>query len=326
MIKHKNAVISCAVLFFMVLMCIDPVKVRSGTQNGIIISANIIIPSLFCFMFFVSLFTKCIKRTNIITVWILSSLGGYPIGAKIIEEMYKDGLITKRTANLMQCFCFNAGPAFIVLAVGSGIFGSRKTGVFLLASHLVSSLIIMCVLSCFTDKYKTEKINRIDDGLSVKIILSASDASSSVLSICGFVIIFSVISEFLQNSGYLVYFLEISNSVTLMDNIYFISFLMGFGCICVWIQVFSLSKECGISYPLFITSRIVHGALSSILTYIFVKIFKIKTSVFSNIDNVLSFGNRCGIFLGLSVLLMLTVLIVEITDKKFSGNLKNDIV
>ena len=62
-----------------------------GVIKGLYISANVIIPSLFPF----GVIVLIILRSNIKTitdtafVFLLSIIGGYPVGAQLIEEIYK---------------------------------------------------------------------------------------------------------------------------------------------------------------------------------------------------------------------------------------------
>ena len=62
-----------------------------GVAKGLYISGNVIIPSLFPF----GVIVLIILRSNIkilpdtVFVFLLSIIGGYPVGAQLIEEIYK---------------------------------------------------------------------------------------------------------------------------------------------------------------------------------------------------------------------------------------------
>lgn len=324
--KFENTVLCVSVLLILLLMCFNPEKVNDGAKRGIEISLQIIVPSLFPFMFFICLLVSSVKKLNVLTVYLLSAIGGYPIGTKLANELFKEAKISKKTAEIMPCFCFNAGPGFIVSAIGYGIFGSKKTGAILLFSHLFSSFIIMLVFLIFIKEKSHSTIKANNMPLSEKIISSAKAASLSTLSICGYIIIFSVVAVFLKNTGFFVLLLEISNSVTLTKNIYIISFLLGFGGFCIWMQIFAVSSDFKINIKLFSVSRIIHGAISALMTFISVKVLNINLDTVSTIKKSPVLREKSGLFLSVSLLIMLVVLIIQLRNKIYSGNLKKDIV
>ena len=54
--------------------------------------------------------------------------------------MERRGSITASEGERLLGFCNNSGPAFIIGAVGSGVFGSVKIGLLLYAVHILSEL------------------------------------------------------------------------------------------------------------------------------------------------------------------------------------------
>ena len=45
-------------------------------------------------------------------------LGGYPVGAQSVHQMYTEGLLAKSEAERLLAFCNNAGPAFVFGVIG----------------------------------------------------------------------------------------------------------------------------------------------------------------------------------------------------------------
>ena len=108
-----------------------PAISASGAKEGLMLCGSIIIPSLFPFTFCVMFINKSgilkfLKPLNPITqflfhlnyyefsLFLLSLIGGYPLGAKLLNQ---SGINDKK-AKIMINYCINAGPAFVVLAVG----------------------------------------------------------------------------------------------------------------------------------------------------------------------------------------------------------------
>ena len=132
--------------------------ITSGIINGIKICVNTIIPSLYLltvlsvFIVKVHLFSelKLIKYiSNKIfhlsgscgSVLLLSLICGYPVGAKLVDEVYSNKEIDKKSAELLLCFCINPGPAFVITTVGFCLYNSYYIGLILFVSVVFSPLI-----------------------------------------------------------------------------------------------------------------------------------------------------------------------------------------
>lgn len=73
---------------------------------------------------------------------LLGAIGGYPVGARTVSELYSKGVCTKKDALQTLRFCNNAGPAFLVGSLGAGILGNKQLGILLYALHLICALLI----------------------------------------------------------------------------------------------------------------------------------------------------------------------------------------
>ena len=204
--KKYTAVIF--ILAFIALILADPEVCTSGVAEGIIISGRIIIPSLFpftaCVLFlsgsgalspfrYLSPVTKRIFNINgeLFAIMLLSCIGGYPIGAKLLNEAVDNKKISPENAGIMLNYCVNAGPAFVIIAVGSGVLGSKPAGTVLFAAHLASSLIIGVLCGFFIKPQNgINKQSIIRHNAADCFVYSVSSAASSVLGICGYVIFF----------------------------------------------------------------------------------------------------------------------------------------
>ena len=319
----------------MSLIITAPSVCAEGAKTGIRICAGVLIPALFPFavpvLFIINTdtFTGSKHKTDI--VFILSLLGGYPIGAKLISELSKEKLIEKEDARKMLLYCVNAGPSFIVLAIGQGVLSSAELGYILLISHIVSALVLYSFLR---PKDKPVKIDyRKDLSASDNFVLSVSNASGAVISICAFVILFSVVNGYLSNYsshlkplGYLLYLTEVTAASTKTHNIYLISFLLGFAGISIWAQIFSVAKTEKPPLLYFILSRVAHGTLSVVITRIIVSLFKISVPVFSNNSGLYKAYLSSDINLGISLFIMFLLLIIQMRTKKHSGNILKDMI
>lgn len=340
-----------SVFVLIAFLLIFPEVSKSGITKGLMISSNVIIPSLFPFMVCVSIIIKSgfsIKNkflngilyavfghsTDTFFVFLLSMLGGYPVGAKLIDDMYNKNAIDSKTADVMLTYCVNAGPAFIISVVG-GALGSRIVGVFLLISHILSSVIIAIIFAPKIKKQTNCKITYDKKSIPIaqSFFQSVNETCESIIKICSFVVLFSSILSYfdyffanmpiIKNISNCI---EITTAVLNTKNIYIISFLLGFSGISIWCQIIALSKKRKINIPMFIFGRILHGSISCLITKAFFAIFEIKVPTFSNNIEFTTDFLYSNTALFLSLLLMLIVLLMFIYTKNNSGKFIRDVI
>ncbi len=349
----KSKFYSCFMaVFFIVLIIAFPDISSNGVSRGLLISANVIIPSLFPFMVFVLMLIKSgfnIKNrifNNILYtifghnfdmffVFVLSLIGGYPVGGRLVNEMLMQKKIDNKTANIMLMYCVNAGPAFIISVVGGSVVGSQKIGFVLLLSHISASIVIALFCGILLKKHNCEyqTADMYIKPFSQSFVESVGDACGSMLSICCFVILFSAINSYLdfffENMSimkYISYFTEVTSAVAKTKNIFFISFLLGFSGLSIWCQVLAMSKVAKINVFAFCLGRILHGTFSMIITKLIIIVFKIKISTFSNnisLKNDMLYSNTALFF---SMTIMLIVLLTFLYSKNNCGKIVNDVI
>lgn len=345
----KNFLIIILVLLILILIFVNQTEVKNGVINGILLCGNVIIPSLFPFTVCVLLLIKSglsdlfifirkpIKmifgiNTSEFTAMFLSFLGGYPIGAKLIDKAYNDGNTTKERARKILLYSVNAGPAFIVLAIGKGFLSNKTLGFMLLFSHTIASLIIAFFLSFNLRKsYVFSKTQKNDRSLADNFVESTTEAANTLLNICALIILFSGVNSVFANfeNPFLTFIpniLEITTAICNTKNIYLISFLLGFGGISIWLQVIFCCRKIKLNLLHLIFSRIFHGLLSATLTFIQLKAFKIDIQTLSNGIGI----NFMYIYktptLAASLLIMAIILIISLERKFDSRNFKNDLI
>ena len=331
-----------AVLSFAVLIIIKPELCASGAAQGLLLSGRVLIPSLFpmtvCTMFIMgSGAFSGLKRVSHVTqklfhlssdefiTVILSLIGGYPVGAKLLNEAVREKRISAEKAGLMLCYCVNSGPAFAVSAVGAGMYSSRVLGFALLAAHLLPSL-IMCFLFSFIIKNDSRKpVSVKSPSAADNFVSSVSGASGALLSI-----FFSAVGAYIKHYSlrfpYLKYaalLLEVTNAVGGTRSLPLTAFLLGFACIGIWCQLLSVGRLIKIRPLLFLICRIFHGLLSALLLQMIMKIFKITVQAAA----AANFVPTCdGAALSVSMLTMVIIIIISVGTKKNTGKLLDDIV
>ena len=262
----------------------------------------------------------------------LSLVAGYPVGAKLLSECCLNREISREKAEKMLYYCVNGGPAFIIGAVGVGIFGNKKIGFILFLCHIIAA-VIMCALGRSFMPRKKENAAHLKENLSIadNFVLSATAAAATVLNICAFVILFSVINayfeEFSKNYNIfksVLYFTEVTNAVKYTKNIFLVSFILGFSGFCVWFQVFSAAKGMKINFLRFLLSRILQGILSAALTFCLIKSFGIEIEVFSSYSKFSFAALYSTPALTASLFMMLIIFVISIGNKKYNIKILED--
>ncbi len=143
-------------------------------------------------------FKNIYHTNNSSMVYFLSILSGYPMGAKLICNMYELGRIDQTDAKKMLSFCSVSGPMFIVGTVGVGFLFSFKAGIIILISNIVASLINGLIYRGKKGKdlsfdYLPQKRN------SNLLYDCVYDAMISVLMVGAFIVLSFLIIEILIN-------------------------------------------------------------------------------------------------------------------------------
>lgn len=137
---------------------------------------------------------------NCAKVVLLSVLGGYPCGAKLIGDMLGKNEIDTPTAQRLLRFCINASPAYVISAIGIGIFDSAKIGAIIFFSHVTTAWLVGAM---FRGKRPPSYTATTPSPLkpSECFVKSVLDSTTSMISISGFVITFSTILALLNDIG-----------------------------------------------------------------------------------------------------------------------------
>ena len=321
-----------SILFMLITLIVMPTTISSGIYIGISVCAKIIIPSIFPFsvlcIFCIEsgIIEKYVKTPFAFSVFIfvLSLLGGYPVGANLISTAYENGKISKNDSEKLLFVCINAGPAFVITAIGGVVFNSTRLGVYLFLSHvLASSTLFLLNAKRFCEIKLENKLSQ-KTQLSKAFVLAVGKSSGALINICSYVILFSGITNLFSNK-YLVCFLEITNASINTKNIYLISFLLGFSGVCIIMQIISISNEFLTKRVTLVTYRILHGILSVFFLKALFFLFPVKIETFSNLNNFgykTAYGNSLG---GIILIVMMVLFIYMIDNKKYSGKIIKDI-
>lgn len=126
---------------------------------------------------------------------VLGLVGGYPVGARSVGELYRQGLCTRRQCQRLLLFCNNSGPAFIIGVAGLGCFGSLWAGLWLYLFHVLSALGLAALLPRAEETAPAPL--RAPPAPLTAFLQAVQSAMETMLRLCAFVIFFLVLLRLL---------------------------------------------------------------------------------------------------------------------------------
>ena len=206
-------------------LLIWPQAVAGGVSRGLSICGTVIIPSLFPFLVLAGFLVRSgisaalgrrLERPTRFLFGLpgccaagilVGFIGGYPAGGIAAGELLEGGYITRTEGRRMLRFCVNAGPAFIISAVGAGMMGSVRMGAVLFAAHILASLLLGIggrIWDGRSRKNEPEERSVLRTKrlpAAAAFVESVNSACRSLLSMCGFVVLFAAILALCDASG-----------------------------------------------------------------------------------------------------------------------------
>ena len=338
--KNNSAIILSYIpltfgIFFIGFMLLRfPETASQGISDGVDLALGILIPSLYPFMVLSSLviesgmLNRMPKVADTIAkyffglngkslgIFIISLIGGLPLGCKMTSELYEKGEINRSEGQKMMLFCYCCGPAFTISSVGLYMLGSKQAGAVIYLSIILSAITVGILSRFFGDEnyhrtnYKTANEPKV---FSVSLVRSVSSGSTAMLSVCAWVILFSCINRLVEilplgdSTKLFVYTIsEVTNGVYISAgtlSLPIIAGIVAFGGLCGHCQVMPYVLKLKLKYKYFLTARIVCAALSVIYCELLLKIIPISYEVFSIgiPPTKTSFGSSAGLSISMLI-------------------------
>lgn len=138
--------------------------------QGIKLWAAVVLPALFPYFFvsaaltrlkiterlaltFSPVYRKVFKVSGIVSyAFFLSVISGYPVGAKIVSDLRKNGLLDEDEGVRAAALCSTSSPSFLIAAVGSAVFNSVRFGIALFICHVISAVCTGVIFSFYKSK------------------------------------------------------------------------------------------------------------------------------------------------------------------------------
>ena len=208
---------------------------------------------------------------------LLGLVGGYPIGAKTAAELYGTRLLTREEAERLLTFCNNSNPVFLISVLGSGVFGSVRAGVWLWLIHVAAAMMTGVLLARRSGPVSRQMPPLVSPASSFvfsPLVGAVSSAAAGMIPLCGFVVLFYVLSRPLAALGgrlgpLLVGVTELFSLTPLVSADRF-GFLLAAGCagwggLSVLFQTAAVLEGSSLSLKPCLAGKAVQGLLSAAL-------------------------------------------------------------
>ncbi len=346
--KIKNIkVIVCTFLclLFAYILIKYPSVCAEGVKEGLELCLQTMIPSLFPFLVLASFasssgvidffgkksdafFKKFFGLSGAAGSCVIFSLfGGFPVGCSMASSLYGQNRINSSEAKRIALGCVNAGPAFVIGAVGTMMLSSRKAGIIIFASLSLSSLAIAFLTRFFVSSDNASSLPEANNfSVAQAVVSSVYNASKSMFSVCGWILLFSCflgfLSSIVQNEKLLIVLksvLEVSlgcNEAVKEKNPAIITAILGWSGLCVHCQVFAYITKIGLKIKYFFCARFFQALLSSFICGILLKLFPCEISVFSSGTSAVAKSFAVSLPAALGLLLMCVILILDLDSYK----------
>ena len=231
----------------------------------------------------------------------MSIITGYPVGAKLVSDCYKNGEISKAQAIRTLAYSSNSGPMFILGSVAIGMFANKTLGIVIYISHVVGSLLN----GFFYRTYKCKDDNILNQtylkNLNTKqnkesFSESINSSINSILLIGGVICFTFVVIEAISSSSIFIFIINmlskiginksistamlsgifeitkgclvLSNATLSFDSIaLFATFIISFGGISTLLQATAFTQKI-IPTKLFLLQKITHALCATFVCFI----------------------------------------------------------
>ena len=132
----------------------------------------------------------------------LSTLSGYPVGAKVVSELSNKGLLSQNETLRAAIICSTASPVFLISGIGAAAFNSLLFGVMLFVTQVVSAFCVGVILSfAATSPSRPEKTAFLGGNFS--LFCSIEKSVFSIITVGAIIALIYLFTDMLYDFGLL---------------------------------------------------------------------------------------------------------------------------
>ena len=295
------------------LLILFPSVSLSGAARGVSVWAENAVPTLFPFMAVSAMLINsgalgglakiCASLASRIGLpraasqtMAVGMLSGYPVGAGMTAMLYGQDRIQRNEVEITATVSSFCSPVFIISTVGTKLIHNGAAGIIVLVSHYISFAVALPLLRRIfgrsvqpcSELYSTDE-KRMSFGNILKV--SVENAVKTILTVGGYIVLFSIIIEFIFKCGILPeneyircavsMMLEISNgcaaicssSLSFEIKTALLCFCTTWGGLCVMLQINGFVSECGVSGKKLMLFKLIQALFSAVCGFLLTLLF-----------------------------------------------------
>ena len=228
---------------------------------------------------------------------IMSMISGFPSSAKYIRELHKQELINENEATKLLMFTHFSNPLFILGTISLLFLNNKEVGLLILICHYLGNFIIGIIFRNYfpsTDEKQKLSIKVVIDKIGEKRIKNKKsfgeivtnallNSINTLILILGVVTMFLVITTIIDNNININSFHQsiLNGIIEMTQGLKYVSLeeiplklkcilstmSISFGGLSVHMQIISILSDTNIKYFPFLTARIIHALISSLLVF-----------------------------------------------------------
>lgn len=230
-------------------------------------------------------------------VFIMSMISGFPSNAKYVKELYTKGILNENEASKLLMFTHFSNPLFIMGSIALTFLGNKEAGILVLFSHYIGNIVIGFMFrnyepeGCAKEKTSIKRaINnmhnkRINNKLKFGTIITNSllNTINTLLLILGVVTMFLCVTTIIDNNVNLNNYNQsiLNGLIEMTQGLKYVGLLniplklktiistliISFGGFSVHMQVISIISDTKIKYLPYLTARVCHALISSLIVF-----------------------------------------------------------
>lgn len=306
--KLQKYLFTSIVIIIFIFLLVSPANAVASARSGLMLWFKVLLPTLLPFMIiskllievdavscltfvFASFFQKFLKLSKSGTFVVMTGfLCGYPMGAKLISELYSHKQLSYEESCYLLTFCNNLSPMFISSFLTVSCFDAPELLPYVIliiyGTPMIYSLLIQPL---FRRRLTMEDIQLLPPSpcrkLDFEIVDTAiMDSFTQITKLGGYVILFSIISGmFLSLSlpapllALLTGVIEITTGINYITvqgfplgvRFFFSIPLCVFGGLSGLMQTYSMIKDSSLPFGPYFISKLVQTAISFLATLFF---------------------------------------------------------
>lgn len=284
-------------LFFLLCLCF-PAIAGGGMKDGLLLVFGQVLPALYPFILLTTLFRYLAERSDAgryLSIFI-GFLSGYPLGARAAADFKSSK--NRITSQSLLLICNNPSPAYMISFIGLHCFNDPRLGLSMymaiLGGNLAAGLIFNpfhrkkdADLIHFTSYLQSKKLSEKGIPESNLLDMVIHDTFSIIVSISGYVLIFSTAAAFIRHLALLppaaqaltagllemttgIQMLASQAAVSSTSKILITTWLISFGGLSVIAQTAGMIGKSSLSIKKYTTEKAIAATIAVSVMYIYI--------------------------------------------------------